>query len=118
VQTREAALAAADHLSVALEENTSALKSVKRRYRLTLALLAIVALTLFVAIKVNYDATVDRCESGNELRADIDEKFAGTSTALRITIGGDPNELEEQFLDLLDDELPPRDCSDINWLGQ
>lgn len=118
LQTREAAMAAADHLAEAVEENTEALDRVRKKYRVTLAFLAVVALTLAMTIKFNYDGNVSRCESGNELRSEIDTKFQSISTGLRIAVGPDLTTAEEEFLDLLDDQLPPRDCSDINWLGR
>lgn len=117
LQTREAAFEAADHLTEALEQNTRALDRVRRKYRLTLALLAAVALTLALVIKFNHDSNVNRCESGNELRAEIDIKFQSISEALEITIDGELSQAEQDFIDLLADELPPRDCSNIGWIG-
>lgn len=107
----------ADNLSRSLDENTAALGRVQKRYRLVVALIVAVALTLGIAIKFNYDGNVQRCESGNELRADIDYKFDSITEYLEtLGVGDEPDEVA--FLELLSGDLEQRDCSEINWLGR
>lgn len=108
---------AAEQLARSLDKNTAALGRIQRRYRLVVALIATVALTLGVAIKFNYDGNVARCESGNELREDIDAKWDAITDFLEERGSGEGPD-GERFLMLLSQDLEKRDCSAINWLGR
>lgn len=118
LERRTTALEAAESLSHSLDDNTEALNRVRRRYRLTMVLLALVAGTLFSVIKVNYDGEVKRCQAGNELRVEIDDKWDAISTFLEANATDGITEAEREFLGLLEENLEPRDCSEINWLGR
>lgn len=109
---------AAERLANSLDDNTDALNGVRRRYRLTLALIVAVALTVVVAVKFNHDGNISRCESGNELREEIDNKWDAISTYLSddLGVGDTPN--EQVFLDLLSQDFDKQDCSDTKWFGQ
>jgi hypothetical protein len=107
--------ARADRLVEALHENTDALHSVKRRYRWTLALTALLALTLVYVLYSNHEANVETCESSNEIRADIDEKFGSIGGFLRTAINDTPENRE--FIIIVTTNLPARDCSDISWIN-
>lgn len=128
LQTREAALKAADHLAEALEENTKAMAEstsamaaledrVTRRTRFVVVVLVAVVLTMGLVVKFNYDGNVRRCESGNELREEIDSRFQSVADSLiEAGVGGTPE--EDALLIILSADLDPRDCSGINFLGQ
>lgn len=121
LQTREAALKAADHLAEALEENTAAMAAlesrVTRRTRFVVGVLVAVVLTMGLVVKFNYDGNVRRCESGNELREEIDSRFQSVADSLiEAGVGGTPE--EDALLIILSADLEPRDCSGINFLGQ
>ncbi len=107
----------ADNLADRLDVNTAALNRVTRRYRLTMVLLAVMAVTLLTVVKFNYDGAVARCGTGNELRAEISEKFDGISEILDVAGVGDSPEGQDLLM-LLSEDLNLRDCGDINWLGQ
>lgn len=112
-----AVLEAAEHLSESLDANTDALDRVKIRYRITLVSLIIVAVTLALSIKFNYDGTVNRCEGGNELRREIDTKFESIAESL-IENGAGKRPEEVKILATISQDLEQRDCSNINWLGR
>lgn len=117
LETRTSALEAAKSLVESLDENTDALNRVRKKYRLTMALLALVALTLFTAAKFNYDGHVRRCETSNELRAEVEVKFHTIADSLerngvRNQPGGD------ELIEILYTDIEPNDCSDIDWLGR
>lgn len=118
LEKREAALEAADHLSESLDGFTRTIESVTTRQRVLQAVLAVVVVTLLSVMYFNYDGAVSRCKTGNELREQIDTKFGSVAEALEATAEGPISPQDRAFLDLLSDELEPRDCSDINLLGR
>lgn len=118
LERRTTALEEAERLSHALDENTEALERVRRKYRWVMALVAVVAFTLLTVTKFNYDGNVSRCEGGNELRVEIDEKWDAISEFIEANSTDGISEAEREFLDLLTENLEPRNCNSINWLGQ
>jgi hypothetical protein len=107
----------AEHLAEALDNNTTALNKVKNRYRWMLAYIVIASLVVGMAFKFNYDSNVDRCEAGNELRVELNEKFQKLSIPLIAAGVGDTTSGRELLI-TLEEDLEPRDCTDINWLGR
>lgn len=107
----------ADHLADALDENTTALNRLKRRYRLTLLFIAALFMAFGFTLKFNYDGNVGRCQTGNELRAEINEKFQKLTVPLDAGGVGDTPQGQELLITLRED-LTPNDCSSINWLGR
>lgn len=110
-------MAAADHLAEAVEENTEALNRVRRRYWLTFVAVALVAVTLMFSIKVNYDGNISRCETGNQLRQEIDAKFDRVAEALEKLTEGEITQNEREFFSILESNLEPRDCSATSLFG-
>lgn len=104
----------ADILSRALKENTSALNSLRKRYRWFVFVFIMSVGALGYTAWSDHVEEIQRCESGNELRHDIDVKFQSISDALSQFVV-DPDENIQEFLELLGSPLPPRDCSDIGW---
>jgi len=117
LEKRDAALAAANQLHEDLEDFNDSVERLTRRQRWMIAVIVVLVLTLSAVIKVNYDGNVSRCNTGNELRIQIDEKFGSVADALEAT-QTDLSESDIAFLELLNEDLEPRDCGDINWLGQ
>jgi hypothetical protein len=77
--------------------------------------------TLALVVKFNYDGTVSRCETSNEIREEIDGKWQAITDFLIASNSGPDDPLtppEAEFAALLSDDLTRVDCSDINWLGQ
>jgi hypothetical protein len=105
----------ADRLTAALRENTDALRHVKNRYRWSLVLSAFLAFTLAVVILFNYQGNVNRCESGNDLRGEIDDKLQSLGDFLTPLVNDNP--ANQEFIALLTEDFPRRDCSDVSWLG-
>lgn len=113
-----------DRLGVRVVENTDALRGVQTRLnkvqtrsQRTLKLLVAIVLLIGGVLKVNYDGIVDRCDSGNELRSQIDEKFQGLGDAAAAAGFGSSPE-EQEILVEIEQDLTPRDCEGINWLGR
>lgn len=107
----------AEYLANSLNTNTAALNKVRKRYRLTLALIAIVVVTLLAVVKFNYDGEVSRCNVGNDLRVEQNAKWDSIIEFLEANGTGDTPE-EQEFLAILDKDLVLRNCSDINLLGR
>lgn len=107
----------AEHLSRSLDNFTVALGQVKRRFRYVFGLIAIVVLAIGLSVKFNYDGEVRRCNAGNELRSEENAKWDGIVAFLEANGTGDTPE-EQAFLEILDENLVLRDCSDVNWLGR
>lgn len=106
----------ADRLANALNGFTGALNKVKRRSLYTLLSVVVLALSLVVALKFNYDGNVGRCESGNDLRIELNEKFQNLANILIATGVGDTPEGQE-VITIFEGDFVTRDCSNINWLG-
>lgn len=102
-----------DDLTVAVGDNTRALNRVKRRYRYLVAALLVVGMMF----KFNYDGIVSRCNTGNELRAQIDEKFESVAEGI-VDTGIAITPEVQQVIDDLQAPLVPRQCDDIDWLGR
>lgn len=115
-ETRRTPQESAEYLARSLQENTHALERVRRRSRWMIAMIVALALTLGVVFKFNYDGAVQRCESGNLLRDDINAKFDAVSDFLH-SVHVDDDEEGRQLLVLLSDDLHKRDCGDIDWTG-
>lgn len=111
----------ADQLSASLDKNTAALyraiEKVRRHSRRTLQYVLVLTLLLGLALKFNHDGIVDRCNSGNALRADIDEKFQQVADS-SVSAGFGNTPAEQAILIAIEKDLTPRDCSAINWLGR
>lgn len=110
---------AADQLAKSLDSNTKALNAVRRRYRLTLALIVVVVFTLAFVIKSDHDGDLNVCHGTNEVREQSDAKWDSVSEFLeRLGVGNDPDEVaEREFLVFLTNDLEKQDCSDIRWFG-
>ncbi len=107
----------ADELAEAAIGLTNALTKLRRRFRWIIAAVAALSLTLSATIYFNYNGTIDRCEAGNELRAEISLKF--DKLAEPLTAGGVGESPEgQELLITLQEDLEPRDCESINWLGR
>lgn len=65
------AIATAHELTDALNNNTAALKAVKRRLRFILVFVVAVALVLAGVIKSRYDTRVEACQKDNLLRSGL-----------------------------------------------
>jgi hypothetical protein len=65
------AIASAHELTEALNENTAALKAVKRRFRFVLVFVIMVALVVAAVIKARYEARVDACHRDATLRTGL-----------------------------------------------
>lgn len=118
LERRTAALEAADELAHSLDENTTALNRVRRRYRLTMALIVLVAATLFLEVKFNYDGNVSQCKNANYLRDQIDSKWDAITLFLEESRSYDDDPEGKAFLTLLSQDLARQDCSEIDWLGR
>lgn len=116
VRTPRTPQESAEHLAESLDSNTEAVNSLRKRYRWVLGLVVVVALTLGVVIKFNYDGNVERCKGGNELRVEQDEKWQAVSDYLEERgVGDDPD--GRGLLAILSEDSERRDCTNINWLG-
>jgi hypothetical protein len=118
LEKREAALEAAEHLVESMDDMTDALKRVTVRQRVLQAVLAIVAVTLMSVMYFNYTGAVSRCESGNDLRAEIETKFIAMADVLERGGVGESSPEGRELILLLSADIDPRPCSEINWLGR
>lgn len=108
--------AQADRLVDALNQNTHALKSVKRRYRWSLFMTALLALTLVFVVYSNHESDIDSCRNNNAVRSDIDNKFGSIADFLDEAISDTPENRE--FIQIVRSNLQRRNCSDIGWIKE
>lgn len=137
-------LATARDLTSALQENTQELRSLRRRYRIVLVLLVVVALTVGVVIKSRYDVRVSTCRQDNVLRSGLlnvaDTLEADAGGELHLTGGpyfealtpamkdylawledrsaqsGDDTSDREDLVAELRKDFALQDCSNIPWI--
>lgn len=104
----------ANQLSQSLKENTTALNSLRRRYRWVAGVL-ILSLALFgYEIKSHRDSDISTCREANEIRHDLNDRFQAIADNLEeFGIGG--TDQERKFLDLLSLDLDYKDCSEVGW---
>lgn len=105
--------AKADRLTAALRDNTHALHSVRRRYRWSLVLTMLLALSLGYSVYANHQNDVSSCESANNIRIDLNDKFSSVGDFLD-RLSTDSPQVDELIV-IVTDEFPIRDCSDVEW---
>ena len=107
--------AKADRLIKALRENTNALRKVKRSFRWSVALTILLVFTLGFVVYSAHQGDVEACQNANRIRLEIDEKFGSIGDFLEGVISDTPSNRE--FIELVEEDLTPRDCSEIGWFG-
>lgn len=108
---------AAALLTLSLDQNTHALRQVKRRYRAVGVLLALVVLLFGYEIHSHRSNEKNLCYNSNAIRVELNEKFSSLATAVEeLGIGGTQG--ERDALDLFYDDLEMRDCSKIGWFDR
>lgn len=95
-------LVTARHLTAALQENTTALTGLRRRYRILLVVIILLLFTMGATLKSRYDVRVSSCHQDNELRggllhiADTLEDREGGALRLSVVPGFDELDPEMQ----------------------
>lgn len=112
------AINTAHELTDALKENTTALRSVKRRFRFVIVFVVMLALVLALVVKSRYDARVGACEKDTDLRGGLlhiaDQIEAGVE---RDPETGKISPENQQFIDnLRSDFAITVNCDEISWI--
>lgn len=105
----------ADRLVAALHENTEALERVKSRYRLSFIVIVLLAATLVYVVYSGRQNDLASCNNNNAVREDIDAKFGSIAEFLDGAISDTPE--NQMFIEIVGDNIAPRNCSDIGWFG-
>lgn len=109
----------AREMTDALVDNTKALNRVSNRSRNNLIVLLVVVLVFGYGFYAKHNTEVRSCNSGNEVRAQINDKFASIADLIEqqtLAIKDSISDNTQEFLILLNKNFPVRDCGDIGWL--
>lgn len=120
---------AADRLADSLDENTHALNSLKRRYRLVVGTLALTILLVISMIVTRYDQRLSGCERDNDLRQANVDLWTPVLQGSPPPVDPGPDATEEErekyernvrlradFEKTLNTGFALRDCDGISWL--